>query len=463
MSSHFALRALVPIAALACLCVLSPAANAQTDGNNLGGIFGFGTVGTVGGVRVDANHAIQPAPAQLAAQDRQRLMDLVKTSQGADLQTTVPLRKVSLRGLYQAVEQAKHDKKPVPAEVAFMAGLQRIEFVYLSPDEKDIILAGPAEGWEVDEAGNVVGKTTGCPVMRLEDFIVALQTVENARKDQGISCSINPTAEGATALSKLLEQIKPGEFNASAAKAIEETCGPQVITLTGMPTGSRFAQVLVAADYKMKRLSMGFENAPIDDMPSYLEIAKRKGSNRSTTSPRFWMECNYLPLGVSEDGLTWQLRGPGVKALVEAGRLDEKGNRVATGKADGSAEKWAETMTEKFDSLAQKEPAFRELRNLMDMSVVAALISKENMLERASLEIPLFTNAAQLATPVYNEPKTVPTQCSFVRLTSSWLVTASGGVQVDPWAVVEKTEVVVDLGKSDTVAVSAPSNQWWWN
>ncbi len=460
MSSQFAKRARVGIAALAWLCVLSSAANArQTTG---GGVFGFGTVGTVGGITVDPDGVIAASAGKLTTEDRQRLMDLVNQANVRDLQTTVPLRKVSLRGLYQAVERAAREGKPLSPDVAFMAGLQRIEFVFASPDKKDIILAGPAEGWRVDEAGNVVGNTTGCPVMRLEDFIVALRSVENARKDAGISCSINPTAEGTAALTKLLRQMGPGDFRPEASKLIEEACGPQVITLTGLPDGSRYSQVLVAADYRMKRLSMGFENAPIDEMPSYLEMAKGKDVTRAKASPRFWMECNYLPLGRSDDGLTWQLRGTGVKTLVEDGRLDENGKRIATGN-DRLAEKWAETMTDKFDSLAQKEPAFRELRNLMDMSVVAALLAKENLLERSSLEIPLFTDESQLPTPGYNVPKSVPTQCSLVRLTSSWLVTASGGVQVDPWSVVEQSEVLAELNKTRSVAINAPNSQWWWN
>ncbi len=465
MSFDYSKRALPAIAALLCVFVVSPFAHAYqgTGGNNnTAGLFGFG-VGSVGGVTVNANNVLESAPAKISNLDLQRLMASVVSDHQAELQTTTPMRKVSLRGLYEAAEQAARDNKPLPAEVAFMAGLQRIEFVFVSPDHKDIILAGPAEGWKVDDAGNVVGITTGCPVMRLEDFLVALRTVDNARQDLGISCSINPTAEGAAALSKALSQMKAEDFSPDAVRHIEETGGPQIITFTGLPTGSRFAQVLVAADYKMKRLSMGFENAPIDGMPSYLEIAKRKDSARASTSPRFWMECNYLPLARSEDGLTWQLRGTGVKAMVEDGRIAADGQRVATGKANAMAEKWAETMTEKFDALAQKEPAFRELRNLMDMAVVAALISKESLLERSGLEIPLFVDATQLPTPVYNTPKTVPTQCSFVRLTGSMLVTASGGVQVDSWSVVEQTEIVNDLATTRSAALQSSAKQFWWN
>lgn len=461
--SHSAVRATFAVLTLACVCAFSSPANAFQNNNNnggLGGFFGFGEIGTVGGISVNPKGTVEASPAKLSGDDVRRLSERVGLG-NADLQTTVALRKVSLRGLYEAVETAAKAGKPLPAEAAFMAGLQRIEFVYLVPDQNDIILAGPAEGWKIDDAGNVVGKTTGSPVLRLEDFIVALRTVENARQDVGISCSINPTVEGSAALSKLFDKM--GEFQPEAAQMIEETCGPQVITLTGMPKNSRYAQVLVAADYKLKRLSMGFEPAPIAGLPSYLQLAQEANFTRTKSSPRFWMECNYLPLGRSEDGLTWQLRGTGVKTLVEDGRLDSEGNRVATKSTNKLAEEWAETMTEKFDSLSQNVPAFRELRNLMDMSVVAALIAKENMLERANLDVALWADESKLPVSEFHAPKTVPTQCSFVRLTSSWLVTASGGVQIDSWSVVAQSEVLPELNNLTRVAFKAPNQQWWWN
>ena len=39
----------------------------------------------------------------------------------------------------------------------FLGGLQRIEYVLVYPDRQDIVLAGPGEGWMVDEMGTVVG------------------------------------------------------------------------------------------------------------------------------------------------------------------------------------------------------------------------------------------------------------------------------------------------------------------
>ena len=103
---------------------------------------------------------------------------------------------VSLRGLEAALDEVlKAGTGAVPDEVRFLAGIQRIEYVFVYPEDNDVVLAGPGEGWKVDEKANVVGVTTGRPVLRLDDLLVALRTVEQSRLG-GITCSIDPTAEG---------------------------------------------------------------------------------------------------------------------------------------------------------------------------------------------------------------------------------------------------------------------------
>ncbi len=415
----------------------------------------------IGGIWFNVDGVVNYRADVLDANKLRQLTEAVASNEALASQKGVALRKVSLRGIYGEIEAAVNERRPISAEVSLMGGLQRIEFVFVDPKAHDIILAGPAEGWTTNEQGNVVGLTTGLPVLHLEDFIVAMRTSENANRDQGISCSINPTNEAAEKLSRMKDFI--GQFNPAKSTMIEELGGPQMITITGIPTDSHYSQVLVAADYKMKRLSMGFEEAPVNNMPSYLDLAKRVNRDRGTSSPRFWMECNYLPLATTDDGLTWQLRGQGVKTLTEAGFIGQNGERQVAKRKDTLAEKWASTMTDQFDSLAAKEPVFLELRNLMDMSVVAALIAKENLLAKANLDIPRIFDGGKLDLPSYNVPKTVPTQCSFVKLTSSWLVTASGGVQVDSWSVADNQINAPELTDIRSKALASSNNAWWWN
>ena len=175
------------------------------------------------------------------------------------------------------------------------------------------------------------------------------------------------------------------------------------------------------------------------------------------------MECQYDALGHSEDGLAWRLSGPGVKTLTEDGYIAAGGERRATGKTNRLAEKWAESMSGQFEKLAAADPVFAELRNAMDLAVVAALIARENMLSRVELDLPLMVDAERLKLPAYHAAKTVPTQCSFVKLTSSWLVTASGGVQVDSWGVVENRQVAADLSSVRASSLKDAGNAWWWN
>ena len=436
-------------------------------GNNGGGGFGngnsFGSV--VGGVRIDVSGVISAGNQAIDAKLRRVLEESLKQGSG-DLATASELRMISLKGLEAVVNQSRDSGQPLPQEVQLMAGLQRIEYVILSPENNDIILAGPGEGFKLDSRGNVVGSQSGTPVIQLEDFLVAMRSVDAARTGQGVSVSIDPTEQGVRQLQQFYKNMSANNvsFNPGMQPEVEKAMGPNTITLTGVPADSRFSQVLVAADYKMKRLSMGLEPAPIAGLPSFMEIAAAKNA-KLHSSPRFWMECNYQPVAKTADGSVWQIRGSGVRTLTEESHFDGSGKRTTGGgKQNRFAVQWAELMTEKFEALAAAEPAFRELRNVMDLSVVAAIIRKENLAARVGLETPAILGVTDvIATPTWSVPKSVPTECSFVKVSDSWLVSASGGIQLDSWGVVEKTETVAQLESLATKATSNSGDSWWWN
>ena len=52
--------------------------------------------------------------------------------------------------------------------------------MFACPEQKDIVLVGPAEGWKVDHRGTMIGLSTGRPVMLLDDLLVALRTAKTA-------------------------------------------------------------------------------------------------------------------------------------------------------------------------------------------------------------------------------------------------------------------------------------------
>ena len=93
--------------------------------------------------------------------------------------------------------------------------------------------------------------------------------------------------------------------------------GPQKISAAGAPPTSHFARVLVAADYRMKRLAMNLDRSPVAGMPSYVELIRNTRQLAGNTNPRDWLACNYQPVAKADDGLAWELRGQGVKCLTE--------------------------------------------------------------------------------------------------------------------------------------------------
>lgn len=430
---------------------------AQNNNNNGLGIF----QNAVGGVMIDANGVLTGQTSRLDRKFREQLIQGMNNVD-ADISQT-GLRMISLKGLNAQIEKSLADGTPLPADVQYMAGLQRLEYVIVDEENNDIILAGPGEPWTVNEAGAVVGKDSGTPVLHLEDFIVAMRSVNNARQDYGISVSIDPTEQGARSLQRFLGQLD--SFHPDLADKVAEAYGPQEISLTGVPKNSRYSQILVAADYKMKRLSMGLEEAPINDFPSMLEMARRKDARFNTAAPRFWMECNYKPVAKSDDNSVWQIRGAGVKTLTEEQYFNKDGERKAARKPNKFAKAWADAMTERFDELAAAEPVFRDLRNLMDMSIAAAIIEREGLLTKVGLDINSISgNQEQMVSlPAWNVPQTVPAQCSFVQLTRSWIVTASGGVQVDSWSVAANSKVVPEVAKIGMIAMDRTAERWWWN
>ncbi len=91
----------------------------------------------------------------------------------------------------------------------------------------------------------------------------------------------------------------------------------QKISVTGVPGDSHFARVIVAADYKMKRLAMRFEPTPIKGLPSFLDMMKAGPKGMQNMLPRWWLEPNYESLLASPDGLAYEFRGASVKAATE--------------------------------------------------------------------------------------------------------------------------------------------------
>ena len=98
------------------------------------------------------------------------------------------------------------------------------------------------------------------------------------------------------------------------------------------------------------------------------------------------MACNYQPLAKSADGLTWKLRGQGVKTMTEDDVIED-GKIKGARKANKYAQEWADRMTEKYSELAVKDKIneekvkekVKEIKARQDNAVMSAVEEYEEM------------------------------------------------------------------------------------
>ncbi len=425
----------------------------NNNNNNNGG---FGNVfRVVGGVSIRPDGVLQAATNE---EQTQALADLRASMIGpqGELNQPTSRRLISLKNLMRAVYASIEQKTQLPEEVLFLGGLTRIENVFVYPERQDIVLAGPAEPWKIGENGAVVGSKSGRPVLYLDDLLCAFKTVQNARKT-GISVSIEPTKEGVVKLENLLKTS--GRSVSSNPKALEpamvKAFGPQQIKLDGVPADSHMARVILAADFKMKMYGMNLAKAPVAGLPSYLEMVSQQ-ANLTRIQSRWWMACDYSAIEHSQDRMAWKISGPGIKTLTEEEQIASDGSFKQSGKADQVAKKWADLFTKSLPELATKDTVFGDLRNVMDMCIVAAIIESQELQALSHCDLSgLMGDSARVELAKFKVPTSIDPKCSFVQTVKGWVVTASGGVMVDSW------ETVSHLKANDAVASALESGAKW--
>ena len=99
---------------------------------------------------------------------------------------------VSLPKTFAQARALTEAGKPLPEELKYLGGLTQVRYVFVFPEEKDLVIAGPAEPWFVIDEQHAAGKRSGRAVMRLEDLVVAMRTVRDI--GPGVfGCASTPT------------------------------------------------------------------------------------------------------------------------------------------------------------------------------------------------------------------------------------------------------------------------------
>ena len=177
-------------------------------------VLGFGlTAPTVAfaqataGVIVDAEGVLRTKTAADAeGQLTKERINAARAALNPKLAAFSRLRYVSLKHLEKAIEE---NHGVATEEMQNLAGLLRLRYVFLYPESKDIVIAGPAEGWVTDGFGRFVGLKSGRPTIQLQDLVVALRAFpSDGPATKFIGCSIDPTPEGLAAMQQFAAPVR---------------------------------------------------------------------------------------------------------------------------------------------------------------------------------------------------------------------------------------------------------------
>mgnify|MGYP003664093848 FL=1 len=438
-------------------------AHAQFAGGGQGG----GNQGNnLGGIAIDAVGVVTPAFVKETTSrlNRKRQEALAAEHLPEDVNVSSPLRKVSLVRLEKMSREFAEQKRHVPVEMQFLAGLQRIDYVFVYPETGDIVIAGPAEGFAPNIIGRVLGTSTGRPPLRLDDLIVALRTVPGASL---IGCSIDPTQEG---LVRFNDYVKRNSFATTVAviqqrfREMAQAMGNQDVSVFGVPANSHFATVLVEADYRMKLMSVGLERPKIPKWKSHLELVGSGGN----TLQRWWFTPRYGAFRQSEDGNAFQFSGPRVQLMSQSEQVSASGKRSAAAMQAQSIEKFARQFTECYEDVAEVSPVFAELQNIIDLAILAALFEKEQLPQRVGWSMSLFLDKDQAPLATGNSPSKVASVCNYRKAGSSIVGLVGGGVTISPNQLLRDVSFDRQGNREleSRVRGSAPPagvKTWWWD
>ena len=237
--------------------------------------------GGANGVLVDAQGVVHrqsiPDPTGQVARDR---IQAARASLDRKVATPSKLRKVSLTRLEAVIRNCNAKNLPITDEMKFLAGLNQLKYVFYYPETKDLVIAGPAEGWVTDAVGHTVGIESNRATLELQDMIVALRAYPpSGQKAPVLLLSIDPTPEGLASLNKFLREVTPNPNDGdSYAESMRQQMGSCNVVIKGMPANTHFAQVMLEADYRMKLIGFGLEKPGVK-MTTYVDRASAVSSN----------------------------------------------------------------------------------------------------------------------------------------------------------------------------------------
>ena len=408
-------------------------------------------------------------------EDNSRMMtaiELARTANhNADVHAASDLRMVSLPRLEQHVRELIAQGTPIPEDISNLAGITRVQFLFVFPETGDVVIAGPAGSWVADERGQAVNAASGRPTLKLDDLVTLTRTF-SASGDGFFMCTIDPKQDQVQQLQEFVRSNRR-ELTAGTVgrwtQELEQQLGLQNVVVQGVPADSRVASVIVEADYRMKEIGIGRREG-VPGMKSYFDLlsrSERRGS--SLDALRWWMTVGYEAITTSPEGNAFELTGRAVQCLSEDQFVNDDGSRKATGKARRPNAEFARLFTEHLPALAQQDPVFADLENVFDIAVVSALLHSHGLAQHVGWMPQAFAANGDFQTASVDVPAELMTAAaSRVYEDRSIVIQVAGGVRGDVGSVVNdeanfRSDEELAARVSEATPVGQQNNRWWWD
>jgi Protein of unknown function (DUF1598) len=427
------------------------------------------------GVRVDPN-------GLLSFLSRGELDGRLKTlgirARAADLNEDMArpsnLRLVSLTRLEKEVGRRIAEGKSVVETMKNLAGLYKVEYVFVFPENGEIVIGGPAAGWKYNDKGQPVATDTGKPTLQLDDLVTVLRTF-SPKGNRFFSCLIVPRQDGLKLARAIGEASqKRGPLSRGGTRPfvdrITKALGLQDVKVVGVPAESRVARVIVEADYRMKLIGIERLKAGAK-IPSYFQLLAR---NPQQTQPaldalRWWLTMKYDGVVHSKNRNVFQIQGSSVLCQGLNEKITPDGQRIQTGMADPINLMFAANFTANYAELAQRDLVFADLQNVFDLALVAALVRHERLDRKTGWTGGAFARGGRYEPAGYEPVKTVMSVSNYrVYNGKDVVIQVAGGVRADLMAVVKndrlnKTAPRLGSMLSSARAPKLPDGRWWWD
>ena len=369
------------------------------------------------------------------------------------------LRTISLKQLDAALAAARASGLQPAIDVLKLAGLSRITYVKVLPDQEDVLVAGPT-------GENEYG-------LLLHDLATVAALVN--QKTAPMGCSIEPSNAGILAAQQMLQQSGTIERLARNPKLVveqmQEKIGDHSVSVFGLPAQCSTAVALIDADEHMKRVAFGTVNT-LPRVKTYFDFLDEQSTVPDQSIVRWWFAFSDEPIRANGADYMFQLPDNAVCVLSEQQWVSQTAERGPTGKRDACADKFAKEISSKMPELRKTLPSYARLCGVFEAGLALQLSLEVNRETNLS---GWFPNLCGLGKELCESqsapaPRSVEGLTTWHRLRNGTTVAVvSGGVKLDVSAVSSPDKwadakfLASSMVPDQAAVVSTAHSRWWWD